>query len=251
MRLYYLDERESARYHVRSALGVDGERWNDLFGDVRAWRQELRKRYDIAPAVELLPFDLLVLREEPGGGGRDGWVSPEEGADIFRGGLRLLEEAACRVGGVELINVCLEKGARGRTDEVSLGRLLTRINTSAAGAGRHAFLIFDQVHEEPITRLYRRLRVHNPIPSRYEVWGDGSPTRNIPLARIIGGPAFRSAGDDHLLQLAGFVACALLLQEQGAEAGGGDLDLEHAFSTLNRVLNREASRRDRQGVVRR
>ena len=181
MRLYYLDERESARYHVRSALGVDSERWNDLFGDVGAWRQELRKRYDIAPAVELLPFDLLVPREEPGGGGRDGWVSPEEGADIFRGGLRLLEEAACRVGGVELINVCLEKGARGRTDEVSLGRLLTRINTSAAGAGRHAFLIFDQVHEEPITRLYRRLRVHNPIPSRYEVWGTARRPATSPL----------------------------------------------------------------------
>ncbi len=250
MRLYYLDERESARHHVRSALGVDGERWNDLFRDVRAWRQELRKRYDISPAAELLPLDLLGPREEPGGG-RDGWVSPEEGADIFRGGLRLLEEAACRAGGIELINVCLEKGARGRTDEVSLGRLLTRINTSAAGASRHAFLIFDQVREEPITRLYRRLRVHNPIPSRHEVWGDGSPVRNIPLARIIGGPAFRSAGDDHLLQLAGFVACALLLQEQGVGAGGADLDLEHAFSTLNRVLNREASRRDRQGVVRR
>ena len=171
MRLYYLDERESARHHVRSALGVDGERWNDLFGDVRAWRQALRKRYGITPAAELLPFDLLGPRAEPGCGGRDGWVSPEEGADIFRGGLRLLEEAACRVGGIELINICLEKGARGRTDEVSLGRLLTRINTSAAGADRHAFLIFDQVREEPITRLYRRLRVHNPIPSRYEGLG--------------------------------------------------------------------------------
>ena len=251
MRLYYIDERESARYHVRSALGVDGECWNDLFRDVRAWRQELRRRFHVPPAVELLPFDLVGPWEGPDGEERDGWVSPEEGADIFRGGLRLLEEAARRGGGVELINVCLEKRARGRTDEVSLGRLLTRINTSAAGAGRHAFLIFDQVHEEPITRLYRRLRVHNPIPSRYDLWEDGSPTRNIPLARVIGGPAFRSAEDDYLLQLAGFVASALLLQEQGAGAGRADRDLAHAFSTLDHVLNREASRRDRQGVVRR
>ena len=251
MRLYYLDERESARYHVRSALGVDGERWNDLFRDVRIWRQELRKRYSLPPGMELLPFDLLAPREVPGCEERDGWVSPEEGADIFRGGLRLLEEAARRGGGVELINVCLDKRERGRTDEVSLGRLLTRINTSTAGAGRHAFLIFDQVHEEPITRLYRRLRLQNPIPSRYEVWEDGSPTRNMPLARVIGGPAFRSAEDDQLLQLTGFVACALLLQEQGAGADGEGRDFAHAFSLLDQVLNREASRQDRQGVVRR
>ena len=250
MRLYYLDERESARYHVRSALGIDAERWNDLFLAVRDWRQELRKRYRIPATVELLPFDLLGSRETPGCEERDGWVSPEEGAEIFRGGLRLIEEAARRGGGIELINICLDKGGRGRTDEVSLGRLLTRINTSAAGAGRHAFLIFTG-HEEPITRLYRRLRVHNPIPSRYEVWEDGSPTRNIPLARVIGGPAFRSAEDDYLLQLAGLVAFALLLQEQGAGRGGEGRDLARTFSILDHVLNREASRRDQQGVVRR
>ncbi len=251
MRLYYVDERESARHYVRTALGVDAEGWNDLFQAVRDWRQELRRRYRIPVTVELLPFDLLSPKEPSGCEEGDGWVSPEEGVDIFRGGLRLLEDASRRGGGIELINVCLDKGGRGRPDEVSLGRLLTRINTSAASGGRHAFLIFDAVHEEPITRLYRRLRVHNPIPSRYESWADGSPTRNIPLERVIGGPAFRSAEDDHLLQLAGFVAYALLLQEQGSGTGGEDRDLVQAFSLLDHVLNHEASQRDIQGVVRR
>ena len=55
--------------------------------------------------------------------------------------------------------------------------------------------------EAPITRLYRRLCVCNPIPNRFQAWEDGAPSRNVPLTRIIGGPAFRSAGD-HLLQLA-------------------------------------------------
>ena len=118
-----------------------------------------------------------------------------------------------------------------------------------SAANRHAFLIFDEVREEPITRLYRRLRVHNPIPSRYESWDDGSPTRNIPLDRVIGGPAFRSAGDDHLLQLAGFVAHALLLQGEAETVGEESLD--RAFSILDHALNHEASQRDPQGIVRR
>ena len=148
-------------------------------------------------------------------------------------------------------SACPTAGPSDRHEETSLGRLLTRINTSAATAGAHAFLIFDEVREEPITRLYRRLRVHNPIPSRYEPWDNGSPTRNIPLDRIIGGPAFRSAEGDHLLQLAGFVAHALLLQEEGSGVGGEEPGPERAFSTLDHALNREASQRDPQGVVRR
>ena len=196
MRLYYVDEREGAGCFVRSALGVDAASWNGFFRDVRAWRMELRDRYGIQPAVELQPFDLLAPRAD---GDPSAWLPAGEGAAVFESGLRVIEDAARHRGGIDVINVCMPRQDRRRHEETSLGRLLTRINTSAAAAGSHAFLIFDEVREEPITRLYRRLRVHNPIPSRYEAWDDGSPTRNIPLDRLIGGPAFRSAGDDHLL----------------------------------------------------
>ena len=245
MRLYYVDEREGSGCFVRSALGVNAACWNGFFQDVRAWRLELRDRYGIQPAVELQPFDLLAPRAD---GDATAWLSAADGAAVFRAGLQLIEQAARRRGGIDVINVCLPTAESGRHEELSLSRLLTRINTSAAVADAHAFLLFDEVREEPITRLYRRLRVHNPIPSRYEAWDDGSPTRNIPLDRVIGGPAFRSAGDDHLLQLAGFVAHALLLQE---ETGTAAIGLGRAFSVLAHALNQQASQRDPQGVVRR
>ena len=248
MRLYYVDEREGSGCFVRSALGVDAKRWNGFFQDVRAWRLDLRDRYGIEPTVELQPFDLLAPRAV---GDATAWLSASDGAAVFRSGLQLIEDAARHRGGIEVINVCLPRQDPGRHEETSLGRLLTRINTSATAAGAHAFLVFDEVREEPITRLYRRLRVHNPIPSRYEAWDDGSPTRNIPLDRVIGGPAFRSAEHDPLLQLTGFVAHALLLQEEGSGAGWEEPGPERAFSILARALNREASQRDAQGVVRR
>ena len=246
MRLYYLDEREGDGYFVRAALGVDADRWSDLFRDVLDWRLELYARCGIDRQVELEPTALLTPREDG-----DAWASRREGAGIFLSGLRLIERAARRGGGIEVITVCLPTTGRGRHAEVSLGRLLTRINTSVIAAGTYAFLIFDEVPEAPVTRLYRRLCVHNPIPSRFQVWGDGAPTRNIPLTRIVGGPAFRCAEDDHLLQLAGFVAHALLLQEEGRGGALEDLGLDRAFSILDRALNRQASRGDPQGVVRR
>ena len=62
MRLYYIDESEGPRYYVRSALGIDGERWNDLSEDIHAWRVELGERYGIPLTRELHASDLLAGR---------------------------------------------------------------------------------------------------------------------------------------------------------------------------------------------
>ena len=135
MRLYYIAEAEGRHRHVRSALGVNAERWNDVFREVRDWRLRLRDRYGIAPGVELQPCHVLTLRERlDGDGGGGAGAAPHEGAEILRSGLRLLEDAA-HGGGVEVINVCLPTTKHGRSGEVGLGRLLTRINTSATAAG--------------------------------------------------------------------------------------------------------------------
>ncbi len=249
MRLYYIAEAEGSRHSVCSAMGVDAERWNDIVREVRDWRLSLCDRFALGPTVELRPLELVTeARTASAPGASRGPVSQQAGVEILRSGLRLIERASLE-GGVEVINVCLPRMRRGRSAEAGLGRLLTRINTSVASDGRHAFLILDERRRQPVTRLYRRLHARNLIPSRFEVWEDGAPTRDIPLRRIIGGPAFRAGKTDHLLQLAGFVACALLLQEDTG-VGGRDRALG-AFALLDHALNREASRCDPQGVVRR
>ena len=126
-----------------------------------------------------------------------------------------------------------------------------RINSSVRSAGRHAFLIFDEGKKEIITRAYRRLRIFNPVPSRYELCEEGERTRNIPVENVIGGPAFRSSDGDYLLQMADFIAHALLKQEEDPVPRVEDLGIHEAFSILDRALNRKASRRDPQGIVRR
>jgi len=136
-------------------------------------------------------------------------------------------------------------------EKVSLDRLLNRINASVKAAGRHAFLIFDEGKERMITRAYRRLRIFNPVPSRYERWEEGERTRNIPVENVIGDPAFRSSDGDHLLQMADLVAHALLKQEEEPVPRVETHGIHEAFSILDRALNRSASRRDPQGIVRR
>jgi len=47
MRLYCIGESECPRYYVRSALGVNAERWNGLFRRVQEWRREMQDRYAV------------------------------------------------------------------------------------------------------------------------------------------------------------------------------------------------------------
>ena len=155
------------------------------------------------------------------------------------------------MGGIEVINVCLYKPDAKAYEKISLDRLLNRINSSVRAAGCQAFLIFDEGKEAMITRAYRRLRIFNPVPSRYELWEEGERTRNIPVENVIGGPSFRSSDCDYLLQMTDFIAHALLKQEEEPVPRVEDLGVQEAFSVLDRALNRRASRRDPQGVVRR
>ena len=252
MRIYYIDESEGPRYYVRSALGVDAERWNDLHGSVQDWRTALAGDYSVPTSRELHACDLLAGRGNLARIDNTGRrLTPEQGAEIFMNGLRIIESAAHRPGGIEVINVCLRKADFKGYERVSLDRLLNRINTSVAADGRYAHLIFDEGGEKMVRRLYGRLRKRNPVPSKYEVWEDGEATRDIPIERIIGGPSFRSSQDDDLLQMADLIAHALLKQEEEPSQGVSDLGIHLAFGILDRSLNRNASRRDPQGVVRR
>ena len=252
MRLYYIDESEGPRYYVRSALGVDAERWNDLLHDIHEWRRGLRESQSIPIDRELHACDLLAGRGLLARSGDvDGRLTQRQGAEVFLDGLRRLEDAAVRIGGIEVINVCLHKPDGKHYEKASLDRLLNRINSSVRAAGRHAFLIFDEGKEAMITRAYRRLRIFNPVPSRYELWAEGERTRNIPVENVIGGPAFRSSDADYLLQMADFVAHALLKQEEEPVPRVEDLGIRDAFAVLDRALNRKASGRDHQGIVRR
>ena len=74
----------------------------------------------------------------------------------------------------------------------------------------------------------------------------GLPTHRGPYAW--GG---RSSESDCLLQMADFIAHTLLKQEEQPVPRVESLGIDGAFSILDKALNRKASRRDPQGVVRR
>ncbi len=250
MRIYYAMEAEGLRHHVRCALGVDVRAWNRFNRRVHDWRRDLERRYGIPADLGLRP-DELASAPQSCTCGCYPQPAPRQGAAVIAEGLRLIEDFAVESGGLRVTNICLDKDDIPAYRRVGLDRLFNRVNATAAQAGGHAFVIFGQEPEEMVSSLYHRLRNYNPVPARHGACDDARHTRNVPIARIIGAPAFRDPDTDCLLQAAGLVAHALLWQE---EPLGGDMDgagLGPAFATLDRALNLRASRSDPQGVVRR
>ena len=249
MRIYYVMEAQGRRCHVRTALGVDARAWNRLYRRVREWRRQLEQRYRIPASGGLRPGELASSAHHTNLScdcGCHRLPASPHGAEVVAQGLRIVEDLAVETGGVQAINVCLDMDEAPAHRRVALDRLFNRINATAAHEGDYAFLIFGQETDETVVRTCERLRNHNPVPVRVGACGDGWHTRNLPIDRIIGGPAFRDPDTDCLLQVAGLVAYALLCQEE--PGAGVDAD---AFAVLDRALNRRASRHDPQGVVRR
>lgn len=244
MKIYYVIETQGRRLHVRTALGVDVRVWNRLQRRVREWRLQLEQRHGI-PANEE-----LRLSDPSCGCSCHTQPASLQGMQVVSQGLRVVEDLAGENGGIGVINVCLDKQDVPNYRSVSLNRLYNRVNATAAQERGYALLIFGQEPEDTVVRTYEKLRSHNPVPVRVGACGDGWHTRNLPIERIIGGPAFRDSGADCLLQVTGLVAHALLWREESS-AGDDSGETASVFAVLDRALNRRASRSDPQGVVRR
>ena len=227
---------------------MDAERWNGLHGLIQDWRTALAGDYSVPTSRELHACDLLAGRGKlvriDNTGRR---LTPEQGAEIFMDGLRIIENAASSLGGIEVVNVCLRKADFKGYERVSLDRS----STASTPPSR-------PTDATPISSSTREgsgwsdgSTAGSETATRCPAGTRGQATKDIPIERIIGGPSFRSSQDDDLLQMADLIAHALLKQEEEPLPRVKELGVHLAFGILDHALNRQASRRDPQGVVRR
>jgi len=113
-----------------------------------------------------------------------------------------------------------------------------------------SILIIDEGYQPEYTRLTRKLHVFNPIPSSRGGWSDtGTPTKNIPIDRIIEDPFFKSSDQSYFIQLADFCSYSLLRRENPL-ASKTKYGLDRAFTGLTPILVSQASRHDPEGIIR-
>ena len=238
MHLVYIDDSHDEELCIFSALCLPAAEWRECFEQIRTFRKNLKEKYGIFVYKELHAWKFVSGR---------GLISKQvvakfQRCEIFREVLRLATELP----GAHLFNACFPE----KQDEKAFERLLNRVERTMQSWDSRAILISDKGKEAAYTRLARRMRVYNPIPSAFGTWLDtGQSYKNIPLTRIIEDPFFKDSEQSYFIQLADFCAYALLRRERPVLTKSR-YGLDKAFDLLKPILVTEATRKDPDGIIR-
>jgi hypothetical protein len=197
----YIDEsKDSNKLYVYSALIVESAKWQEAFQALKRARAYLREKRGIHMAQELHAGEFAAgkgqIANHP--------ILKPERAQIFRMVLRFAIKT-------KLFRIISSVNAN---EFYAFDRIMNRINRTAEKEGQQFILICDEGQEAVFTRRMRRMRVHNPIPSKYRAWDSGAETKNIPTAQLLEDPFFKNSKDSYLIQLVDFCAYALLRMER-------------------------------------
>jgi Protein of unknown function (DUF3800) len=198
----YIDEsKDNNNFFIYTAVVTDGERWASTFEKVKAFRRSLKDEHGIYISQELHAWKFAAGKGQIA----DHPIFKPERAEIFRKVMRFIVESRCFV----VVSSCHT------TEQFAFERLMNRIDRTAQGRKQNVLLFFDQGEEAEITRRIRRMRVHNPIPSRFGTWRDtGKMAKSIPLSSCVEDPIFKDSRTSFFIQLADFCAYALLRMER-------------------------------------
>ncbi len=154
--------------------------------------------------------------------------------------------AKCRV-----LNICMDKQQHNELDdyqEITWKRLIQRYDTFLKKEGKDLGMIFSDDTNEPLIRqLLRKMRVYNPVPSRY-------PTalgnyRQIPTDNIIEDVVMRSSDKSYFVQAADSIAHCLYRREY-PKGALKKYRVERFFDNLQPILLKKAAANDKDGIVR-
>jgi len=239
MHLVYIDESYDADGFAFAALLVPEAEWRSCFSALAHFRTAIKNSDGIYVRKELHARDFVAGR----GNISQNLISKFRRCQIFDQALQYLTSLPVRV-----ISACDKNGKELRLYE----RFLNRINTTMKTKASHAVLICDSGNEYFYTKLRRKLGRFNPIPSRFGVWQDtGGMTKNIPLDWILEDPLFKDSATSTFIQMADFIAFALLRQEFPV-ASRNKYGIDKSFRLLEKICVREAFSKDpkRLGIIR-
>jgi hypothetical protein len=252
MYLLYVDESGDPgptgreEFLILSGLVVHESHWAECFRMVKELRNALRDEFGILRNQELHASNNIAGRGAVWGKRR----SVEERVRLFQ----LVLETAAQMPGSRCINVCVRKSApqfstaKGRSVyQTAWTFLLQRFHNyigqaSVQGSAEAGIVLHDSGHESEVRKLLRKLRVYNPVPSKY------GPPRNLPLLRLIEDPVPRQSYHAQFVQICDYISYALLLRREAPVPKYPGLS--QVFDTLRPILLHEASKDDPDGVVR-
>ncbi len=236
MYLIYIDDSRDTSLCCFTALMIADRSWNASFATIRDFRRSLRRSDGIFMHKEFHASEFVAGR----GRLSDDIIPKGRRCQIYLDAIRLVASLPS----LEIISAVFPH----TQDERAFERLLNRINRNMTDKDDNAILIVDEGKQKAYTKIVRKMRIFNHIPSRFGAWGTtGTSSRNIPIDRILEDPFFKNSENSYLIQLADFCAFALLRSENPLPSRSR-YGLDNAFSILSPRVVTAANRSDPRGL---
>lgn len=236
--LIYMDESYDERCYVYAAIFIDVSQWNACFAYLQKWREEWMAKHGISTRMELHATDFVAGRGQP--------RTKHKRQRAFR--TELFCEALGRIEAMPGVRIITAITKNKLECNMLFERMLNRINRTLEASNAYGILICDEGNEKQIITQVRRLKKKNPIPHTRDLGKSGS--RDVPIDRIIEDPLFKSSHSSYFIQLADFVAYALLRCEHPTPTTLAKT--RQAFDRLDKSLVKIAFARDpkKKGIIR-
>jgi hypothetical protein len=242
----YIDESYDDSVFTMSALLIPGHAWKDCFTAVRDYRRELKNRFGIFTTKELHATDFVAGR---------GRISPRTVSKGIRA--RIFHETldlVTTLPGAAVISGAWEIAGTGHQaiHAKAFARIHDRLQRRCSADNSQMVRVVDQGREVELRKVARRSAVYNMVGSRYGVWEDGARAKNIPWDRMVEDPVFKDSAQSYFLQLADFIAFALLKSEVPPTPRIEKYRIYEAYDRLDPVCVKVASAYDHRklGIVR-
>lgn len=213
MYLMYVDEsgdsglaNSQTRYFVLTGLVLHELRWHDALARIVAFRQRMRTKFGLLMREEIHAGQMLA---KPGSLVR---IKKNDRLSIVR---HLIDELAT-MDFLNIINVRVDKQGKPADFDVfeaAWQRLLQRFENTLnyrnfpgpANADDKGLIFCDETDEAALRKLYRRMRVYNPVPNMARL---GPGYRQMPLVRLVEDPSIRRSHHSYFIQAADVAAFA-------------------------------------------
>jgi hypothetical protein len=231
------------RYYVLSGLVLHELRWRPVLERLLAFRNGLRAQYGLKLREEL---HAAAMINKPGPLVR---IKRHDRLAI----LRDFADTLAAIPELNVINVVVDKERKApdyNVFENAWTVLIQRFEDTIShrnfrgprNADDRAMIFPDNTDHKRLQHLLRKLRVHNPIPTR-------AGYRNAPMVQVIEDPTIRNSEESYLIQAVDL--CAFLLYQELAPGAYMKKKAGHNyFSRLTPILCTAASARDPRGIVR-
>lgn len=250
MYLMYVDEsgdsgiaRSPTQYFILSGIVVHESRWRDFIYHLINFKKTMRITYGLPVRAEIHASEFIN--------------SPVYGLPrharlaILR---NFLDEIA-KFQDISITNVVINKTNKPAGYDVfeSAWQILfqrfenTLIYGNFPGGHRndHGIVITDATNGNKLTRLVRRMAVHNYVPHMQQ---HGTGSRNLPIERVIEDPHGKDSSDTLPIQACD-TAAYFLMQKYKPNSYIRSTHSQHYFNRLLPVLNTKASKSNGLGVV--